>query len=344
MRRRRDSAPVTVPATKRPRARVVDRPALARRHDNREGAESTEANERGRHVPSTIRHHSRRYEADIDRLHFAELLLRRTDCSPTGCEIGGGEQPMDASASRQLRTFDGVMLVAGDADVHADRRLTISKLRVLRVVGRRSLGSLVEATVLPAVLFYVFYVSVGPTAAMLAALAWTYGSVLRRLLSHQRVSGVLALAVVALTARTIMGIAAGTFIYFMQPIATTIALSVVFFGSLLAGRPIIARMALDFCPLHADVASRPAVARLFRGLTTFWAGVHLLSAAITFTLLITVSTGTFIALKGVVSLLVTSSAIVLTVLWSIRTARAEELMFARLPSGVASPIAIAQQP
>ena len=207
---------------------------------------------------------------------------------------------------------------------------TLSRLRVLKAVGRRSLPSLIEATVIPAVLFYVFFTTLGPTPAMLAVLVWSYGAVMRRLVSGHGIPGILQLAVVGLTVRTIVGILSGTFMYFLQPVATTLALALVFFGSLMFGRPMIARMASDFCPLAPEIAGRPGVVRLFSGLTLLWAGVHLLSAATTFTLLVSLSTPTFVAVKSFVSLAITISAIVLTVSWSIRTARAEDLVFARV--------------
>jgi len=206
----------------------------------------------------------------------------------------------------------------------------LSRLRVLQAVGRRSLPSLIEATIIPAVLFYVFFVTIGPVAAMLAVMAWSYGAVLRRLLSGQGVPGILQLAVVGLTVRTIVGVLSGTFMYFLQPIATTLALALVFTCSLFFRRPMIARMAHDFCPLAPEISSRPGVIRLFSGLTLFWAGVHLLSAATTFTLLVSLPTTTFVAVKSFVSLAITISAIVLTVSWSIRTARAEDLVFAQV--------------
>jgi hypothetical protein len=207
---------------------------------------------------------------------------------------------------------------------------SVSRLRVLEVVGRRSLPSLIEATVIPAILFYVFFMVLGPTPAMLAVLSWSYGAVLRRLVGGHAVPGILQLAVIGLTVRTIIGILSGTFMYFLQPVATTLALALVFFGSLLFGRPMIARMASDFCPLSPEIAGRPAVIRLFSGLTLLWAGVHLLSAATTFTMLVSLPTPTFLAIRSVVSLAITISAIVFTVSWSIRTARAEDLVFARV--------------
>jgi uncharacterized membrane protein len=207
---------------------------------------------------------------------------------------------------------------------------SLSKLRVLEAVGRRSLPSLIEATIIPAIVFYVFFTTLGPTPAMLAVLVWSYGAVLRRLISGHRIPGILQLAVIGLTVRTIVGILSGTFMYFLQPVATTLALALVFFGSLTFGRPMIARIASDFCPLSPEIAQRPGVVRLFSSLTLLWAVVHLLSAATTFTLLVSLSTPTFLAVKTLASLGITISAIVLTVSWSIRTARAEDLVFARV--------------
>jgi hypothetical protein len=220
------------------------------------------------------------------------------------------------------------MLIAGEVDEHGRKPVSLSKLHVLRVVGRRSLPSLIEATIIPSVLFYIFLVSVGPAAAMLAALTWSYGSVLRRAVSGQRIPGVLQLAVVGLTIRTVVGLLSGTFMYFLQPVATTVALSLVFLGSLWFERPIIARLAHDFCPLDPEITDRPAVIRLFSGLTLMWAGVHMLSAGTTFTMLVTLPTNTFVAIKTFISLGITISAVVLTVLWAIRTAHAENLVFA----------------
>ncbi len=219
------------------------------------------------------------------------------------------------------------MLVAR-SDAHDARRTTISRRRVLRVVGRRSLPTLIEATLIPSVLFYVFLVSVGPPAAMLAALAWSYAAVLRRLVTGRAVPGLLQLGLAGLTVRTIVGLLSGTFMYFLQPIATTLVLAILFLATLRFGRPMIARLASDFCPLHPDIASRPAITRLFSGLTLLWAGVHLLSAGMTFTMLVTLPTTVFVPLKTVASLAITVGAVVLTVSWAIRTAHAENLTFA----------------
>jgi len=171
--------------------------------------------------------------------------------SPSGLEVafGTGLAPEVALLAPGLAVRDRAMLVAGGASDLASGRTPISNLRVLRMVGRRSLPSLIEATLIPSLLFYVFLVAIGPVEAMCAALAWSYGSVLRRLVGRQRIPGVLQLAVAGLTVRTIVGLLSGTFMYFLQPVASTVVLSLVFLGSLRFGRPMIARMASDFCPL-----------------------------------------------------------------------------------------------
>jgi hypothetical protein len=222
------------------------------------------------------------------------------------------------------------MLVAAPSGT-AEGYASISKVRVLKMVGRRSLPSLIEATVIPSLLFYVVLVTFGSVQAMCAVAVWAYGSVLRRFVSHKRIPGVLQLAVVGVTIRTTVGLLSGTFMYFLQPIATTAALSLAFLVSLRFGVPMIARMASDFCPLDDEISARPGVIGLFSGLTLMWAGVHLLSAGTTFAMLVSLPTATFVALRSIVSLVITLAAVVFTVAWAIRTARSENLVFAPVP-------------
>lgn len=219
------------------------------------------------------------------------------------------------------------MLICASAAGKDAPHVPISRMRILKVLGRRSLPSLLEATIIPAILLYILFATFGPVVAMLAVLAWSYGAVVRRVLTGQTIPGVLLLAVTALTVRTVVGIASGTFLYFLQPVATTLVLAGIFFGSLFFGQPIIARMAGDFCPITPEIAARPAIVRLFAGLTLMWAGVHLLSALTTFAMLTSLPTETFIALRSFISLGITTTAVAITIHWSIRTAQAENLIF-----------------
>jgi hypothetical protein len=137
------------------------------------------------------------------------------------------------------------------------------------------------------------------------------------------------LATLGLTVKTLVALLSGsTFAYFLQPVATTVVVAGVLVGSLLVGRPLVARFAHDFCPVTPEVARRPAVVRLFIGLTVLWAGAQLLTAAITFAMLVTMSVPMFVALKTVVYVGISITAIVITVCWALRTARKEQLTFA----------------
>lgn len=207
-----------------------------------------------------------------------------------------------------------------------------SKPAILRAVARKGLPNLIEATVIPAILFYVVVVSVGDVAAILAAMAWACVAVGRRLAFRRPIPTILLLGTLGLLVRTLVGLLGGSmFAYFLQPLATTVALAAVFLGSVLIGRPVIGRLAHDFCPIAPEVADRPEVLRLFVGLTVLWAGVHLLTAATTFGMLVSLPVPTFVLLKTVTSFGITIAAIVLTVTWSIRIARRENLVFAGTP-------------
>lgn len=222
----------------------------------------------------------------------------------------------------------GWMLV-GRADDSGSEKRALHVPQVLAAVLRRGLPNVVEATIVPTVLFIVVVALLGPVAAMVAVLVWGYGAIGRRLILRRRVPALLMLATLGLTIRTAVGLASGsTFAYFVQPVATTVALAVVFAGSAWIGRPLIGRLAHDFVPLHPEVAGRPAITRLFIGLTLLWAGVHLLTAGITFGLLVTLPVPLFVALKTIASMSVSIAAITITILMALRTARREDLVFA----------------
>jgi hypothetical protein len=194
-------------------------------------------------------------------------------------------------------------------------------------VARRSAPHLIEATAIPAVLFYALLTLVGTTAAVVAVLIWAYGAVACRLAARRTIPPILILAVVGITVRTAVALASGsTFVYFFQPILGTVATAGVFLLSLVIGRPMVARLAHEFCPLTPETAGLPAVVRLFRGLTVLWAGVSLATAATTMVLLVSLPLAAFVAAKTISGLLITTAGIALTVTWSLRTARREDLV------------------
>jgi hypothetical protein len=209
-------------------------------------------------------------------------------------------------------------------------RSALPRRHVLKAVARRGLPGIIEASLVPSAIFLIVTSAVSATMAMVVVLVWGYGTMLRRALRGREVPSLLPLAMLGLTVKTLVGVVSGsTFAYFLQPVATTLAIAAVFFGSVLIGRPLIARIAHDFCPISPEVASRPSVMRLFAGLTVLWATVQLINAGATLGMLFSLPTTLFVVLKPAASLLISAAAVTITVCWALRTAHQEELVFAR---------------
>lgn len=201
-----------------------------------------------------------------------------------------------------------------------------SRRSVLRAVVRRAAPHFVEASVVPAVLFYGCLVVFGLTAAYLVALAWAYGAVAVRRARGRSVPPLLLLAVIGLSVRTVVAAISGSsFVYFFQPVLSTLAMSAVFLISVLIRRPLIARLAHEFWPITPEDEACPGLSRHFRNLTLLWAGVNLLTATVTLTLLMVLPLGPFVAAKQLSGWLITGAGVYITVSSSLRMARREGL-------------------
>jgi hypothetical protein len=205
----------------------------------------------------------------------------------------------------------------------------LSKKTVVLAVVRRGGPKLLEATVIPGVLFYACLMWGGLGLAYLTAIAWIYGCLLRRLVQRRAVPLILVFGAIGITVRTVAAVGSGsTFIYFAQPILGTVVTGGVFLLSLVVGRPLIGRLAGDFWPITPEMAENPRVISLFRGLTALWAGVNLATATLTFVLFLCLPLATFVAVKQVSGLGITVTAIAVTIVWSHRIACSEGLVAA----------------
>lgn len=206
----------------------------------------------------------------------------------------------------------------------------ISKLSVFWKVVRRSGPHLLEASLIPTALFYCCLVLAGLGAAFAAALLWTYAALVCRLIRRRPVPPLLVLGVVGITVRTTIAVLSGSsFIYFAQPIAGSLVMAGIFLVSVVIGRPMVERLALEFWPLTPEMLARPAVSHLLRGLTFLWAGVNLAIGATMLTMLLYLPLATFVAVKQVVSLVITGTGVAVTIDRSVRTARREGFMAPR---------------
>lgn len=199
-----------------------------------------------------------------------------------------------------------------------------SRRSVAAAVLRRGGPHVIEATVIPTALFYAGLLSGGLIAAYLAAAGWTYAALGRRLLRRDGVPPILVLGVIGITVRTVVAVLShSSFVYFFQPVLGTVVMAGVFVGSVVVGRPLIGRLAHDFWPITDEEAARPAVCHLFRRLTLLWAGVHLASAALTLSLLLSLPVWLFLAVKQVAGLGLMVAAVFVTITASLRVARLE---------------------
>lgn len=193
------------------------------------------------------------------------------------------------------------------------------------IIGRLAV-SLWIACVVPALLFYVTLVTFNISAAVVAALAWSYGAIAWRWATKRRPSGLLILLVSVMTVRTVFALATGdTFIYFFQPVLMDGVLTIVFLLSLATARPVVARLAADFYPMDLDVATRPRIRRLFWHLTLMWALVCLVKGVVSFWLLQSQSLVNFVLIKNISIISMTVLAVVATVWASVLVARKEGL-------------------
>jgi hypothetical protein len=197
----------------------------------------------------------------------------------------------------------------------------VSKRAVVVAVAKRGGPFVLEATIIPGVLFYVSLLTAGLGVAYVVGLAWMYGCLARRLLIGKGVPGVLVLGVLGITIRTVLAVLSGSaFIYFVQPVIVALATGGGFVFSLLIGRPLIGRIAHDFWPVTPEMRANPRIISLFKGLTVLWAVTNIVTAVVTLTLLLWLPLPLFLVSKQVLGMGITVTAIATTIVWSHRTA------------------------
>jgi hypothetical protein len=202
----------------------------------------------------------------------------------------------------------------------------------LRAMARHALPGIMEATVVPLVLFYVAMWSLGVWGALAASVGWSYLAIAARLVGRRRIPGILVLGSVAMTARALVAAVSGSvFVYFLQPSLGTILVAGAFLASVPVGAPLAGRLAADFCPLPLEMTDHPRVRVFFARVSLLWGFVYLTNAALTLWLLFNESLGTFLILKTVGSSALTATAIAVSTTWFIRSMRANGIQVVRTP-------------
>jgi hypothetical protein len=212
------------------------------------------------------------------------------------------------------------------ADTAADTPHVIH-LPPWRDLLRRTAENVLEATLVPMALFYLFLGTVGVRWGMIAGLCWFYAAIIRRVTSGQRMSGLLVMATVLLTARTAIAFATGSaFIYFLQPTLGTFLVSGLFLVSVPMGKPLAERLAHDFCALPDSLMNNARVKRFFLRISLLWAFTYLVNGSTMMYLLTTKSLSTYLMVRSFVSLSLMLTAITISCLYFFRSMRNEGIV------------------
>jgi hypothetical protein len=187
----------------------------------------------------------------------------------------------------------------------------------LRDVAKRIAASLMLAVVAPATLLWAMIEVFDVTVAVVGCLIWMSVAMGWRYATRRPVSGLLLLSLGSLTIKTAFTLISGSsFVYFVQPVFADLVVSAIFVCSSWTSRPVIARLAPDFYPMSASVAARPEIRTHFRRLTLLWGVVIAIKGGITLWLLESLSTASFVLVKGGAIITLTLTAAVVTVAWS----------------------------
>ncbi len=204
------------------------------------------------------------------------------------------------------------------------------ELPCLRELFRHALPRFIESTVIPVTLFMVMIRLTGVWGAMFVGLGYTYLAAVRRLVLGQRVPGIILLGTVTVTARCGLALSTGsTFVYFLQPMLGATVVAGAFVVSVVLGRPLAQRLASDFCPIPVAFMEDHRVRLFFRRISLLWSLVFVANASVTFWLLVSQPTGTFVIAKTIVSAALTIGALGVSTAWFRRSMTRHGLLVPR---------------
>jgi len=211
---------------------------------------------------------------------------------------------------------------AGSDDGSGRSVASILHLPSPRVFASHALPTIVETVVGPGVLFYIVLVTGGFKGALIAALVWSYLAAARRWVRRERIPASLVLSLTLLTARTIVSYATGSaFLYFIQPTASTFLVALAFLVTAVIRKPVIEKMARDFCPIDPELFKRPFLRRFFLRLSLLWACVLFVNAGAVLYFLFVSSVQGFVVQRALISGAINAVGIAISAVWFSRTMR-----------------------
>jgi intracellular septation protein A len=196
------------------------------------------------------------------------------------------------------------------------RQQSTIHLPPFRSLVRRAGVALLESALVPLALFWLFLDVVGFDAGLYAALVWSACAIGVRLVRRSPVPAVLLLTTALLVVRTVIGLATGSpFLYFLQPTAQNFAVALALLATLGLDRPLLAKLADDFCAFPVALTGHPHVKRFFRRVSLLWAGVFLVNGGLTLAVLATQALRDYLVVSTAGSYSLVSAGIGLSLWW-----------------------------
>jgi hypothetical protein len=144
---------------------------------------------------------------------------------------------------------------------------------------RRAARMLLEAAVVPTLLFYLFLHAIGLVAGLTAVLVWCVLTVAVRCFAGGAVPATLLLAVGVLAGRASLALVfSSAYVYLLQPVLGSILMAGLFVGSALLGKPVTIRLARDFVSLPHHLLELRRVRRMFTQVSLMWGASRVLDA------------------------------------------------------------------
>ena len=191
-------------------------------------------------------------------------------------------------------------------------------------IAKYAARTVLTASVLPMALFYLVMSYSDLHTAILATVGWYYLGLVLRVLRKRPVIGAAALGAGLMTVRAVVAFWSGsTFLFFLQPVAGTIATATMIAVTAMAGRPLIERLFHDFVPMPPALSERLHAGKYFRHASMLWSVAYLLNAFGTVWLLSNASLSGFLLLKTLLSPLLTGATVGASYLMFRRTRASE---------------------
>lgn len=185
-----------------------------------------------------------------------------------------------------------------------------------RPIVRKVFTTLALVSALPMAVFYTAFSLYGLRAAALATVSVYYAGLLLKVVRRKPILAAAFLTAGLLSIRTvIMFLTGSAFVYFLQPVAGTVALATVIAATALAGRPVLDRLAHEFCPFPADLSAHLRQHGFFARLSVVWSAAYLINALGTIWLLRTMTVGGFVVMRSVLGPALTITAVAASLLY-----------------------------